>query len=150
MKFTAWCLTCLAIPFALVVGDAHGFPVCIEVPPAGFGSVTIDLALEADLHGSFVHVIGSATVRQTVSPPNGEIVYSVSGTAIPNADGFWISLTGAGYNTAKEVVAGLFAIQLSDDAAKQALTYFKQDLEGSPPTLVTRTPQLKTCETAGL
>jgi hypothetical protein len=154
MKPTAWCLVCLVIAIVVVgspvVGRAAPVTVCFEAPPVGLGSVDIHLTLQVDVQGPFFHMIGSARITQAITPLNAIIVYSLVGTAIPNADGFWLSLSGAGYNVADQVFNGLFAMQLnSGDPTKSTLTYSRQDLEGSPPTVVVRTPQITPCPTEG-
>jgi hypothetical protein len=143
-------LIALVLPSVLVLarvapGHADSFPLCITVPTVLSGAPTIDLRLQALSYGPYFQLAGEAIVTQAVAPPNGIIVYSLGGSALQNADGFWLSLGGAGYNEANEVFNGLFAIQLSDDAAKKKLTYQKIGPEGPPPTVFTGIPEITTC-----
>ena len=82
---------------------------------------------------------------QAIAPPNGLVIYSVSGTAIPNDDGFWVSLSGAGYDLAKTLFNGIITIQSNVDPAKSTLTYVKQSLNTSSIVILTGTPELKAC-----
>jgi hypothetical protein len=143
----------LVLPSVLVLGSAapgraDSFPLCLRVEPAGVpGAPTLDLRLQALSYGPFFQFAGEVVVTQAVAPPNGTIVYSVGGSALQNADGFWLSLGGAGYNLANDLFNGLFAIQLSDDPAKRKLTYQKISADGPPPTVFTGTPEITSCVT---
>jgi hypothetical protein len=120
-------------------------PLCVGTKPGPPGSPSINFTLTANPAGSVYQLTGQATFSQAVAPPNGLVIYSVSGSAIPNTDGFWISLTGAGYDLAKAVFIGTFAVQLSADPAKNTLTYAKQTLDAASTQIVTAAPEVKTC-----
>ena len=123
-----------SVGFAAIVDP---FPVCIGLKAGGLGSPRIDLTLTASQAGPVFQLTGEARFSQPIAPPNGLVVYAVSGTAIPNADGFWVSLGGAGYDLAKNVFSGTFGIQLSADPAKNTLAYSKRSLDGTSTSVVT-------------
>jgi hypothetical protein len=120
--------------------------ICIGAVTSGLGAPKITLTLQATPSGAFFTLAGQARYSQAVSPPNGLLIYSVSGTATPNDDGFWLSLTGAGYNVANEVFNGTFGIQLSSDTSKNKLTYARQSLvDGSILSTFTGAAAIQTC-----
>ena len=119
--------------------------VCLGTKGGGPGAPSINFTLIANSAGSFVQLTGQATFSQAVAPPNGLVIYGVSGSAIPNADGFFVSLLGTGYDLAKAVFVGMFAMQLSADPAKNTLTYAKQSLDATSTQIVTGVPELKPC-----
>ena len=121
------------------------FSVCLGTKGGGPGAPSINFILIANSAGSFFQLTGQATFSQAVSPPNGLVIYSVSGSAITNADGFWVSLVGTGYDLAKTVFLGTFGLQLSADPAKNTLTYAKQSLDAAAPQVVTAVPEIKPC-----
>src|SRR5262245_59410199 len=123
----------------------EGRPVCIGLKAGGIGSPRIELSLSADDHGAFIELVGEARFSQPITPPASLVIYSVTGAAIPNEDGFWVSLKGAGYDLARTVFNGTFAIQASADPAKNSLTYAKQSLDGSSTVVFTGTPELRVC-----
>jgi hypothetical protein len=146
-------LSLVALMITAVVGLSSAparsddtFAVCIGTKPGPPGAPRIDLTLTATPARSFFELFGQAQFSQAVAPPHGLVIFGVSGTAISNADGFWLSLTGAGYDLAKTVFNGTLGIQLSADPAKNALTYVKQSLDGtSDPLIVTGIPEIKPC-----
>jgi hypothetical protein len=103
------------------------------------------LTLETEKYGPFVHVVGEGRRNQPIAPPNGLIVYAVSGTGIANEDGTWYSLDGAGYNLDKELFYGVFSLQLSSDPTKNTLTLVSQSTDGSFDSTFTGTPQIQRC-----
>lgn len=121
-----------------------GHSLCISVPPVALGSASVTLTLETEKYGPFVHVVGEGQRDQALGSPNGSIVYAVSGTGIPNEDGIWYSLDGAGYNLDKEFVYGVFGVQLSGDPTKNTLTLMSQNADGSVD-MFTGTPQVERC-----
>ena len=120
-------------------------PISIGTKPGPPGSPLINFALTANAAGTAYQLTGEATFSQAIAPPNGLVTYGVSGSAIVNADGFWISLVGTGYDLAKTVFLGTFGLQLSADPAKNTLTYAKQSLDAASTQIVTGVPELKTC-----
>jgi hypothetical protein len=120
-------------------------PVCIGLKAGGLGSPRIDLTLTASQVGSVFQLNGKAQFSQAIAPPNGLVIYAVSGTAIPNTDGFWVSVAGAGYDLAKSVFEGTFAIQLSADPTKNTLAYAKRSLDGTSTSVVTGAAEVTTC-----
>ena len=107
--------------------------------------VTIStLALLAGAGGA-AELAGQAQFSQPVAPPAGLIVYAVSGTAIANTDGIWASLIGAGYDQAKNLYRGTFAVQLSLDMSKNILSYTRQNLDGSGSITLTGAPEVTGC-----
>ncbi|HMH50602.1 MAG TPA: hypothetical protein VK548_10245 [Candidatus Acidoferrum sp.] len=138
--------TVLVVPSRIgLAAVVDPFPVCIGLKAAGLGSPRIDLTLTASPAGPVFQLTGEARFSQAIAPPNGLVVYAVSGTAIPNADGFWVSLTGAGYDLAKSVFHGTFAIQLSADPAKNTLAYAKRSLDGTTTSVVTGAAEVVSC-----
>ena len=121
------------------------FPVCIGLKTGGLGSPRIDLTLTASQVGTAFQLTGEARFSQAIAPPNSLVVYAVSGNAIPNTDGFWVSVGGAGYDLAKNVFSGTFAIQLSADPAKNTLAYAKRSLDGTSTSVVTGAAEVTTC-----
>ena len=121
------------------------FSFCIGLKAGGLGSPRIDLTLTASQVGSAFQLTGEARFSQAIAPPNSLVVYAVSGNAITNADGFWVSVGGAGYDLAKNVFSGTFGIQLSADPAKNTLAYAKRSLDGTSTTIVTGTAEVTTC-----
>jgi hypothetical protein len=136
----------LVVPSSLgLAAVVDPIPVCIALKAGGLGSPRIDLTLTASQAGSVFQLNGKAQFSQAIAPPNGLVVYAVSGTAIPNTDGFWVSVTGAGYDLAKSVFEGTFAIQLSADPAKNTLAYAKRSLDGASTSVVTGAAEVVTC-----
>ena len=143
-------LSLLMIPVLVLSGvapatAADAFPVCIGLKSGGLGAPHVDFTLSAVYYGAFIHLAGEARFSQAISPPNGLIIYSVSGTAIPIDDSFRISLSGAGYNSANTIFNGTFAIQLNVDPTQNTLTYARQSLDASSTLILTGTPELKAC-----
>lgn len=150
MKMRCLVLVLLAISAVVIAAllparGAGAFPVCIALNSTGFGAPHLDFTLEAVPQGASYHLAGEAVFSQAISPPNGFIVYSVSGTAILNDDSFWISLLGAGFNLANEVFHGIFALRLKSDISQNSLTYARQALDGSAPVVLTGAPRLQAC-----
>ena len=150
MKVGPLLLALLMIPALVLAGfvpvTAIEFPVCIGLKPGGgLGAPHLDFTLWAVYYGAFVHLAGEARFSQSSSPPNGLIIYSVSGTAIVIDDSFRVSLSGAGYNTADTIFNGTFALTLKADATQNTLTYSRQSLDASSPVILTGTPELKAC-----
>ena len=138
--------TAIVVPTSVGLAvDVDAFPICIGTTPGGLGSPTINLNLVATDAGSFFQLTGQAVFSQPISPPASLVTYSVSGTAIPNADGFWLSLVGTGYDLAKTVFIGMIGAQLSADPSKNSLTYAKQSLDAASTVTFTRTPEIKAC-----
>lgn len=121
--------------------------ICIGTQGGGLGAPRIDLTLSVVPARAFFAVSGQVRFTQPVSPPGSEVIYGVSGTAIPNADGYWVSLVGTGYDLAKTVFVGMLGLQLSTDPAKNTLTYAKQSLDAATTQLVTRVPVIQDCPT---
>jgi hypothetical protein len=139
-------ITLLVVPSSLgLAAVLDPIPVCIGLKAGGLGSPRIDLTLTASQLGTVFQLNGKAQFSQAVAPPNGLVVYAVSGTAIPNADGFWVSVTGAGYDLAKSVFDGTFGIQLSADPTKNTLAYSKRSLDGTSTSVVTGAAEVTTC-----
>jgi hypothetical protein len=146
LSLVVFLITLLVVPSGLglaAVGDP--FPFCIfftapglGAPPTapGLGAPRIDLHLTASPAGSVFQLTGEARFSQPIAPPNSLVVYGVSGTAIPNADGYWLALTGVGYDLAKQLFNGTFAIQLSTDSPKNTLAYVKRSLDGASQTVL--------------
>jgi hypothetical protein len=91
MKVGSLLLALLMTPVLVLAGfvpatATDAFPVCIGLKPGGLGAPHIDFTLSAVYYGAFIHLAGEARFSQSVAPPNGLIVYSVSGTAVPNDD----------------------------------------------------------------
>lgn len=150
MKIRCLVLALLTISALVLAGlvparGAGAFPVCIGLNSTGLGAPHLDFTLEAVAQGASYHLAGEAVFSQAISPPNGFIVYSVSGTAILNDDSFWISLLGAGFNLANDVFHGTFALRLKSDFTQNSLTYARQALDGSPPVVLTGLPKLQAC-----
>jgi hypothetical protein len=146
LSLVALMTVALVAPGSLgLAAGVDAFPICIGTKPGGLGAPSINLALVAQNVGSFFQLTGQAVFSQPVSPPSNLVTYAVSGTAIPNADGFWLSLTGTGYDLARTVFIGMIGIQLSADEAKNSLTYAKQSLDAATTQTVTRIPEVKDC-----
>lgn len=142
----------LTIVAILVVGTgsaaADVFPLCVTARlGAGLGAAKIDftLAVETFPNSPMIALSGQASFSQPVSPPGSLIVYAVSGAAIPNADGIWASLSGTGYDLAKNVYRGTFTAQLSSDALKNTFSYTRQNLDGSGSATSTSSIPLTVC-----
>jgi hypothetical protein len=112
---------------------------------SGLGAARIDFTLAVDAQGPFTELLGEARFSQPIAPPGGLIIYAVTGVAIPNADGMWVSLTGTGYDLAKTLYRGTFAAQLSADPAKNTFSYTRQNLDGSGAVTSTSTLPIITC-----
>jgi hypothetical protein len=128
-------------------GAEDSVPVCLTKPPSGPGSPTIQIDARAEFHGPlFVEIIGRVTVTQAVAPPNGILVYAVSGSAIPNAAGYWVQLTGTGYNAADEVFFTTIAIQLAGNPADNRITLTRHPIgDASALSVFTGVPQIVPC-----
>ena len=121
-------------------------PVCVTARlGSGLGAAKVDFTLSDDVQGPFRELLGEARFSQPIAPPGGLIVYAVTGVAIPNADGTWVSLTGTGYDLAKTLYRGTFAAQLSADPAKNTFSYTRQNLDGSGAVTSTSTLPIITC-----
>src|SRR2546427_4549408 len=146
LSILVFLITLLVVPsspgLAAVVDP---FPVCIGLKAGGLGSPRIDLTVTASQVGPVFQLTGEARFSQAIAPPNSLVIYAVSGAAIPNADGFWLSLTGAGYDLAKNVFGGTFGIQLSADPTKNTLAYAKRSLDGTSTSVVTAGAEVTTC-----
>jgi hypothetical protein len=125
--------------------DQDPLQICIETQGGGPGVPSIELTLFATPIGTGFQLTGRVVFSQAVAPPAGLVTYAVSGTAIPNADGFFLSLVGTGYDLARTVFVGMLGIQLSADPAKNTLTYAKQSLDAATTQLVTRVPEIVPC-----
>lgn len=147
--FRMLALTLAALLLSCSLGLAAGvdaFPLCIATQGGGPGVPSINLTLIAtDAGSSFFQLTGQVVFSQAVSPPASQVVYAVSGSAVPNADGYFLSLVGTGYDLAKTVFVGMIGIQLSAEPAKNTLTYAKQSLDAATTQVVTRVPQIVTC-----
>src|SRR5437773_7766433 len=97
--------------------------VCISLKTTGLGAPHVDLTLVASPAGTFFQLTGQAVFSQSVAPPSSVIIYGVAGTALPMVGGFWLSLTGVAADLAPNLFNGTFAVELSPDPAKHALTY---------------------------
>jgi hypothetical protein len=128
-----------------LAAGVDAFPICIGTKPTGLGSPSIDLNLIASSAGSSFQLTGQVVFSQPVSPPASLVTYAVTGSAVPNADGYWVSLVGTGYDLAKTVFVGMIGIQLSADEAKNSLTYAKQSLDAATTQTFTRVPEIKAC-----
>ncbi len=121
-------------------------PVCVTAKlGSGLGAPRIDIEAVVDVRGPVAELVGVARFVQPVSPPAGLIIYAVSGAAIPNTDGVWVSLSGTGYDQAKTLYHGTIAVQLSTDPSKQTLSFTRQNLDGSGAATSTGVPQVATC-----
>lgn len=93
MKKLGASLVLLMIPAVFILASVAPassfdvFPVCIGLKSAGLGSASIELTLFGTLYGitvtngAFVHLVGQARFSQAIPPPDGLVIYSVSGTA---------------------------------------------------------------------
>jgi hypothetical protein len=111
----------------------------------GLGAAKVDFVLAIDEVGPFRELAGEARFSAPVAPPGNLIIYAISGTAIPNADGFWVSLSGTGYDVAKTVFRGTFTAQLSVDPSKNTFSYTRQNLDGSGASTSTSTLPITLC-----
>jgi hypothetical protein len=130
------------IGFAAV---ADAFPVCIGLRHDTIGAPNLRFTLDATPTGSFVQLTGQAAYAEPNTPGGNQVVYGVSGAAIPTADGFWVSLIGAGSDDAQTVFNGTFTIQVSSDPARNKLTYAKRSLDGTSNTVITGSAEFLPC-----
>ena len=137
--------TALLAPSPGLTAGADAFPICIATKSGGLGSPSIELSLIATAAGSFFQLTGQLVFSQPVAVPNGLVIYAVNGTAIPNTDGYWVSLVGTGYDLARTPFVGMIGMQLSGDAAKNTLTYAKQSLDAATTQTFTRIPEVRDC-----
>jgi len=117
-----------------VEADSSGaFPVCALLGNSTLmpGSSYVMLSLSAVPNGNFFAVVGRATFNSTNTPPGSLIVYSISGAASQNTNGWWLSLEGLGYDLAQTSYRGSIAIQLSSDLSNNTFTYSHEKLDGS-------------------
>lgn len=134
----------LAGPAAAANPDVS--PVCIALKQAGLGAPSVTLTLSAVPYGPFVHLAGQGRFSQAIAPPGSLVIYSVTGTAIPNTAGWWISLEGAGYDRAQTIVRGTFGIQFNtDNTSPHTLSYTKQSLDGSSSSTLTGVAEIRAC-----
>jgi hypothetical protein len=112
---------------------------------SGLGAARVDFTLAVDDQGPFRELLGEARFSQPVAPPGSLIVYAVTGVAIPNEDGTWVSLTGTGYDLAKTVYRSTFTAQLSADPSKNTFSYTRQNLDGSGAVTSTSTLPIIPC-----
>ena len=82
--------------------------------------------------GSFFQLTGQATLFADGDFPNIQN-YGVSGTAIPNPQGYWLSLIGTGYYGSYGALGApvtliRIGIQLSQDPTKNSITFAEQSL----------------------
>ena len=132
---------------AMAAGAAGAEPLCFTARfGSGLGAARIDLKVIVDSQAPFAEIAGEARFSQPVSPPGSLIVYAISGVAIPNADGFWVSLAGTGYDLARTIYRGTIAVQLSLDPAKHMLSYTRQNLGGSSSSTSTGVPEFVVCQ----
>ena len=135
-----------ASALAIAAGAAAAEPLCFTARlGSGLGAARIDLKVIVDSQAPFAEIAGEARFSQPVSPPGSLIVYAVSGVAIPNADGFWVSLAGTGYDLATTIYRGTIAAQLSLNPAKHMLSYTRQNLDGSSSGTSTGVPEFVLC-----
>jgi hypothetical protein len=148
MKLSPLALALLIVSTLVLAGfapAADAYPVCIGLKASGLGAPHVEFTLWAVDYGAFVHLAGEARFFQSISPPNSLIIHSVSGTAIVIDDSFRVSLTGAGYNLANDILNGTFALLLKADATQNTLTYSRQSLDASSTVVVTGPAELKAC-----
>ena len=128
-----------------VAADAVSI-VCVTARlGSGLGAARVDFTLSVDVLEPIATLAGEARFSQSIAPPGSLIIYGVTGVAIPNADGTWVSLTGTGYDLAKTLYRGTFAAQLSADPAKNTFSYTRQNLDGSGAVTSTSTLPIITC-----
>jgi hypothetical protein len=137
---------CLVLGEAGATAGAEPSTVCLARKATGLGGATITLTLSAQPSGDFVQLAGQATFSQAIAPPGGLVVYAVAGAAIPNTDGWWVSLEGAGYDLAGTVFRGTFALQVGDDPEKSTISYTKQSLDGSSSSTLTGAVEVIPCQ----
>ena len=146
LSLLVFLITLLVVPSSLgLAAVVDPFPVCIGLKPGGLGAAHVDLTLIASAAGTFFQLTGEAVFSQPIAPPNGVVVYGVSGTAIRTVDGFRLSLTGVGSDLAQNLFNGTFAIQLSVDPTKNTLTYAKRSLDGTSNTVLTGAAEVVSC-----
>jgi hypothetical protein len=137
---------CMVSLFAGSAAAQDAVPVCATLTfGTGAGAPRVELKLIADVQAAFFELAGKARFTQAVAPPAGLIIYAVSGTAIHNADGIWVSLGGSGYDEAKTIFRATIAGQLSLDPAKNRVAYVRQNLDGSSPVTLNGVPQITAC-----
>ena len=137
---------CLSIVFIFIVvvfivdgtakaDNVGAFPICAILGTLpNFSSNLpgyVAMTLSAVPYGSFVAVVGQATFSSRNTSPMSVIVYSVSGAASQNVNGWWLSLEGLGYDLAQTPYRGFMAIQLSSDFSNNTFTYSHEQLDGS-------------------
>src|SRR5437867_3082793 len=121
-----------ASALAIAAGAAAAEPLCFTARlGSGLGAARIDLKVIVDSQAPFAEIAGEARFSQPVSPPGNLIVYAVSGVAISNVDGFWVSLVVSGYDLAKTSYRRTIAVQLSMDPANHRHSDTRPDLDGS-------------------
>ena len=151
-KFSSFSLLLALIPLQfLLTGPAAAAnpdvtPICIALKQAGLGAPSVTLTLSAVPYGPFVHLAGQGRFSQAIAPPGSLVIYSVTGTAIQNADGWWISLEGTGYDLAQIIFRGTFGIQFNTgNTSPHTLSYTKQSLDGSSSSTLTGVAEIRAC-----
>lgn len=130
----------------MLTSEAAADTVCVTARlGSGLGAARIDFTLAVDVQGTFLELLGEARFSQPVSPPGNLIVYAVTGVAIPNTDGVWVSLGGTGYDVARTLYRGAFAAQVSADPSTNTFSYTRQNLDGTGAVTSTSTLPITPC-----
>jgi hypothetical protein len=140
MSASKWLLRCFVL--VLLVSAFSGaasaeegvFSICARLAGPGPelpGASHLDLSLSAFPKGSFVGLVGQVSYQSTTTPPGSIIVYSVSGAASSTGEGWWLSLSGLGYDLARNPYRGEVAILLGSEPGSYTFTYSHEKLDGS-------------------
>ena len=114
---------------------------------SGLGAARVDFTLHAQTTTAspFYALSGQAAFSQPVAPPGSLIIYAVTGVAIPNTAGTWVSLEGAGYDLARTLYHGTFAAQVSNDVSQSLFSYTRTNIDGSGAVTSTSTIPIVPC-----